>query len=150
MTDAMLAKIIEHVAEQTGIKAAKLNVTTRLLQDTGMDGDDAVEFFRDFERRYEADLASLYAHWDRHFGPEGLGTPRSFLVMLVLLFAPIVLIPLGVSPLWGWGIELAGIVVWLWPLRQWPLKDDTIAVTVGDLASAAETKRWPLCYDNSV
>lgn len=150
VTNAILPEIIEHVAEQTGIKPGKLNATTRLLQDTGMDGDDAVEFFTDFEKRYDADLAPLYAHWDRHFGPEGFGTPTSILIMLVLIFAPILLIPLGVSPLWGWGVELVGLTVWLWPFRQWPLKDNTIAVTVGDLASAAETKRWPISYDSGV
>jgi hypothetical protein len=150
MTDAMLFQIVEQVAEFTGIKPEKLNSTTRLLQDAGMDGDDAVEFFTDFEKRYGADLTPLYAHWDRHFGPEGFGTPMSFLVMLILLFAPILLIPFGVSPMWGWGVELAGVLIWLWPLRQWPLKDNTIAVTVGDLAQAAETKRWPLAYDDGV
>ena len=149
MTDTMLPEIIEHVAGQTGIKPEKLTVTTRLLQDTGMDGDDAVEFFTDFEKRYGADLTPLYAHWDRHFGPEGFGTPMSFLVMFVLMFAPVALIPLGVSPMWGWGVELVGVVIWLWPLRQWPLKDNTVAVTVGDLALAAETKRWPLAYDDA-
>jgi hypothetical protein len=30
------------------------------------------------------------------------------------------------------------------------LKDDALPVTVGDLASAAETKRWPLVYDETV
>ena len=146
----MLVAIIEHVAEQTGIKPEKLNAATRLLQDAGMDGDDAADFFTDFEKRYEADLTPLYAHWDRHFGPEGFGTPLSFLVMFVLLFAPIILIPLGVSPIWGWGVEFVGVLLWLWPLRQWPLRDNTIAITVRDLASAAETKRWPLSYDNGV
>ena len=146
----MLFQIFEHVAEQTGIKPENLTATTRLLQDTGMDGDDAVEFFTDFEKRYGTDLTPLYAHWDRHFGPEGFGTPTSFLVMLVLLFAPIALIPLGVSPMWGWGVELVGVVIWLWPLRRWPLKDNTTAVTVGDLALAAETKQWPLAYDDAV
>jgi acyl carrier protein len=148
MRDALLPEIIEHVAEYTGIKPEKLAATTRLLQDAGMDGDDAVEFFTEFEKRFGVDLTPLYAHWDRHFGPEGFGTPMSCLVMLVLLFAPIGLIPLGVSPMWGWGVELICFIFWIWPLRQWPLKDDTVAVTVGDLASAAETKRWPLAYDD--
>jgi acyl carrier protein len=150
MADAMFSQIIEHVAEQTGIRPEKLSATTRLLQDTGMDGDDAVEFFTDFEKRYGADLTPLYTHWDRHFGPEGIGTPISFLVMFILLIAPMILIPLGVSPMWGWGVGLAAILIWLWPLRQWPLKDNTIAVTVGDLASAANTKRWPIVYDDGV
>ena len=150
MPDATLVAIIKHVAKQTGIKPERLKVTTRLLQDTGMDGDDAVEFFTDFEKRYEADLTPLYAHWDRHFGSERFGTPMSFLVMFVLLFAPIILTPLGVPLGLGWGVELAGVLLWHWPLLKLPLKDNIIAITVGDLASAAETKQWPLSYDDDV
>jgi acyl carrier protein len=143
----MLSEVIEFIAEQSGMKPDKLTASSRLLQDVGVDGDDAVEFFAEFEKRYVADLAPLYAHWGRHFGPEGFGTPMSFLVMLLLLIVPIVLIPLGVSPMWSGGAELVGILIWFWPLRQWPLKDNTIAITVADLVSAAETRRWPLVYD---
>jgi hypothetical protein len=66
--------------------------------------------------------------------------------MLLLLFAPLLLMPFGISPLWVWGAEIAALLLWLWPLRQWPLKDKTIAVTVQDLVLAAETKRWPINY----
>ena len=143
----MLPEIIERVAEQTGIKRERITASTRLLHDAGMDGDDAVEFFTDFEKRYGADLTPLYLHWSRHFGPEGFGTPMGLLAMLLLVVAPVVLIPLGVSPMWGRGLELVAVVSRsLWH-RRWPMKDDTIAITVGDLALAARSKQWPLAYD---
>ena len=148
MTSSILSEVIEDVAKQTGISPEKLNAASRLLEDTGLDGDDAVEFFIDFHKRYGTDLGPLYAHWDQHFGPEGFGTPMGFLVLIVLMFAPIILVPFGVSPLWGWGIELVGVLVWLWPLKRWPLKDNSRVVTVSDLVAAAESKRWPLVYDD--
>lgn len=114
-----------------------------------MDGDDAVDFFRDFEERYGADLAPLYQHWDRHFGPEEFGSLFAFLIMLLLLLSPVPLIPFGVSPALVWGIEIVAVLLWLWPLRQWPLKDRTIGVAVNDVVVAADTKRWPITYNET-
>ncbi len=48
---------------------ADLCRTTRLGEDLGMDGDDAVDFFEDFAETFRVDLADM--RWDRHFGPEG-------------------------------------------------------------------------------
>ncbi len=140
-------EVIELIARERGLDRHKVTLSSRLQQDLGMDGDDAVEFFQDFEKRYGPDLALLYQHWDCHFGPEGFGSPMMFLLMLLLLLSPFPLLPFGVSPAWVWGAEIAAVLLWLWPLRQWPLKDKTIAVTVKDVVVAAETKRWPLTYD---
>jgi acyl carrier protein len=141
------AEVIDLIAHERGLPRRKVILSSRLLHDLGMDGDDAVEFFQDFEKRYGPDLAPLYRHWDRHFGPEGFGSPMMFLILLALVFLPIPLIPLGISPEWVWGIEIGAILLWLWPLRQWPLKDKTIAVTVEDVVMAAKTKQWPIAYE---
>ncbi|QIK95895.1 DUF1493 family protein [Sphingomonas sp. HDW15A] len=145
--DEFLSQIVERVSEQTGVKPEKLDASTRLLQDIGMDGDDAVEFFEDFEERYGVDLSPLYANWGRHFGPEGFGTPKTFVVLLILMFAPVSLLLFGVSPIWGWAVELAGVVIWNLAVRKWAPKDETLTVTVGDLVLAAKSKRWPLVYN---
>ncbi len=141
------AEIIDLIADERGLPRHKVTLSSRLQQDLGMDGDDAVEFFQDFEKRYGPDLAPLYQHWDRHFGPEGFGSPMMFLVMLILLFLPLPLIRFGISPAWVWGVEIAAVLLWLWALRQWPLKDKIVAVKVEDVVVAATTKRWPIDYD---
>ena len=141
------AEVLDLIAHERRLPRHKVTLSSRLLHDLGMDGDDAVEFFREFEERYDPDLAILYEHWDRHFGPEGFGSPLMFLVMLVLLFLPLPLIPLGISPALVWGAEIAAVLLWHWPFKQWPLKDKTIPVTVEDVVVAAETKRWPIAYD---
>jgi hypothetical protein len=143
-------EVIELVAVERGLAPAKVNLRSRLLHDLGMDGDDAVEFFEDFEKRYGADLTPLYQHWSRHFGPEGCGSPTSCLLMFLLVLSPFPLMPLGISPVWVWGLEIAALLLWLWPLRQWPLKDNTIPVTVQDLVAAAESKQWPISYHDGV
>ncbi len=61
--------IIAFVARETGIHPSKLTLSTRLLDDLGIDGDDAVEFFEHFEQAFGVDLSDFPYY--RHFGPEG-------------------------------------------------------------------------------
>jgi acyl carrier protein len=65
------SEIIDFAAHETGVKANKVALSTRLLQDLGMDGDDAVEFFDLFSDKFKVDLSQLSQHWHHHFGPEG-------------------------------------------------------------------------------
>ncbi len=75
MNVSIEAGVIDLIAKDRGLPVAKVTLEKRLLHDLGMDGDDAVEFFEDFGKRYEVDLAPLYQNWDRHFGREGFGSP---------------------------------------------------------------------------
>jgi acyl carrier protein len=148
VTDASLEdELIGLVAMELGVRRENIAPSSRLLQDLGLDGDDAVEFFAVFERRYGADLSGLYGHWDRHFGPEGFGGPLTLLVMLVVLALPFLALPFGISPLWVLGGEFVALLLWMWPLRQWLIKDETLPVTVEHLMIAAQTKRWPIAYE---
>ena len=52
-------------------KCRRLTIDTRLAQDLGMDGEDAVEFFDEFQRDFGIDLTDLHMHWNQHFSPEG-------------------------------------------------------------------------------
>jgi hypothetical protein len=52
-------------------KGRSLTPETRLAQDLGMDGDDAVKFFDAFQRDFGVDLEDLHMRWDQHFSPEG-------------------------------------------------------------------------------
>ena len=149
MTAASLEQdIIDLVAEERGLAPERVKLNSGLLEELGMDGDDAVEFFEQFEARYGPDLTPLYQNWDRHFGPEGFGSPRSCALMFLLLISPFLFIPFGIHPFWVWGAEIAGLLLWLW-LRQPPLKNTMIPITVQDLTIAAETKQWPITYDES-
>jgi hypothetical protein len=136
--------IIDLVAEERGLAPEKVKLHSELL-DLGMDGDDAVEFFKQFEERYDVDLTPLYEHWGAHFGPEGFGSPTSCAVMFLLLIFPLPLIPLGIHPFWVWGVEIAALLLWR-SLRPPPSDDRAIPITVQDLVIAAEMKRWPLDY----
>ena len=55
------------------LRQHKLSLKTRIAQDLGMDGDDPVEFFADFGKRFDVDFGDLHIRWDEHFAPEGSG-----------------------------------------------------------------------------
>ncbi len=80
MEDSLKAKIISFVAEERAESAERVSLTTRLFEDLGLDGDDAVEFFEKYQGEFDVDLSSM--EWDRHFGPEGC---NPFALLFVVL-----------------------------------------------------------------
>jgi hypothetical protein len=90
----------------------KLSLETRIAHDLGMDGDDAVEFFKDFGEKFNVDFADL--RWDRHFAPEGGGSLGALIVLCLCVTAGFWLHELfGLLPAWGWGIVLIGAAFWI-------------------------------------
>ena len=69
---ALEEDIIAFVVGQTGMKRNSVHLSSRLAQDIGMDGDDAVEFFEKFGEQFHVDLTALSDQWDDHFGGEGI------------------------------------------------------------------------------
>jgi hypothetical protein len=72
-------QILEFTASERGMRRDKVKLGSRLLQDLGMDGDDAVEFFEKFGSQFRVDLTQLWKHWRSHFGPEAGWMPWAFL-----------------------------------------------------------------------
>ena len=57
------------IADFWGCPVEKLTLRTRLLEDLGLDGDDASEFLAAYAERFHVDLTGM--QFDRHFGSEG-------------------------------------------------------------------------------
>lgn len=94
------------VAQQTGARVEKLLLQTELGNELGMDGDDAVEFFKKFSQEFQVDLSTF--EFDKYFGIEA-----------------------GFDPgLWIISIFSGTPIKKLEPL------------TIQDLISAAQAKRW--------
>jgi hypothetical protein len=64
--------IIAFLAHETGTKGDRIQLSSRLAQDIGMEGDNAVECFGKFGEKFHVDLTALGGQWDAHFGSEGL------------------------------------------------------------------------------
>jgi hypothetical protein len=64
-------QILGFIARQRRTPRARVVLSSELVQDLGIDGDDAIEFFNLFGEMFKVDLDSLWLHWDQHFSPEG-------------------------------------------------------------------------------
>jgi hypothetical protein len=63
-------RVMQFTAQRWPVrKGRSLTTETRLAQDLGMDGDDAVDFFDAFQQDFGVDLEDLHMHWDQHFSP---------------------------------------------------------------------------------
>jgi hypothetical protein len=67
-----VGQIVDFIAREAGLRTASVTLSTRLLQDVRMDGDDAVDFFEAFGKKFNVDLDRLWKHWHHHFAPEGI------------------------------------------------------------------------------
>lgn len=66
--DDVFPRLAALLAREQGYPVARITRTTR-LEDTGMDGDDAVEFLQAYKREFGVDLTAFRFY--HHFGPEG-------------------------------------------------------------------------------
>jgi hypothetical protein len=60
--------VMRFIQDATGTQDLALTPATRLEEDLGVTGNDAVRLLQDLAARYHVDLAHL--RWDRHFHPE--------------------------------------------------------------------------------
>jgi hypothetical protein len=145
MTD-LEERVTAFVVEETGIRRKRVYLASRLSQDIGMDGDDAVDFFRRFGEEFQVDLTALGEHWDRHFLPEG-GAPAAGCMVAIgagaiagaLLHEAFKWIP-------AWVSMLSPTAVFSWIYSRFFVERDrdrgTTPVTVQDLVDAARSGKW--------
>jgi acyl carrier protein len=65
---ALEQKVKEFVARRINVKPECISLQTRLLEDLGIDGDDAVDLFEVFAQEFQVDISSL--DLNKYFGPE--------------------------------------------------------------------------------
>lgn len=143
------AQVIELVVKMTDVPPERVTLTTRLLDDLGIDGDDAVELFHGVHERFGTDLTHLYEKWSEHFGPEGMPLSAGLViiaagvaggVVFALLNAPIGDVGAGVAAV----VAAAAVVVAsIWIGRKAGFIEDVTPITVGEVFRAVEAGTWP-------
>jgi hypothetical protein len=150
MSDDLQDRIITFTAEERGMKRKRILLTSRLSQDLGMDGDDAVEFFEKLGKKFGVDLELLWQHWHRHFGPEFSGASLGAIVLIVACVVVGDLLHRAFHWIPGWAAMIALIVVAGWAYFRFfaDRNPDVIPVTVQDLVDAAKAGKWVKQYDD--
>ncbi len=145
METSLEDRVIEFTARRLPAAAGRISLDSRLLQDLGLDGEDAIEFFEAYDDEFEVDLSVLIEqNWKRHFGSVG-GVRWTVIAGFFLCF----LISEGLNYLFRavpqWLLYLAIILVWAGVMEFWPLgakPPELIPITVRDLVEAARAKEW--------
>ena len=63
-----LKRVREFIADQTGHPLGEITLSTRLVEDGGVDGDDAVELMEAFMEDFHVEMSDF--RFKQHFGPE--------------------------------------------------------------------------------
>jgi Protein of unknown function (DUF1493) len=144
VTSELPDRVLALVSWATGVGLEKLQPATTLSGDLGMEGDDAVEFFKKFGTKFAVDLSDLHRDWKFYFSPEGVPLVTGLLVTIPVVVVAILLervlprlrgmIALGIAAL----LWLAVLVRW----STWRYKNRTAQVAIEDLIRSASSGKW--------
>jgi hypothetical protein len=137
------SEVIDLIVRQCGLAREKVHLSSRLLQDFDIEGDDAVEFFDSVHGRFGTDLTVLYEHWSEHFGSEGFSSWNGLIFIPAGLIAGVIAGAAGLGNLAGFAIAVVLIVACYWAILRWGPPDTKTPVTVGDVVAAVEAGAWP-------
>ena len=142
MQDAIEDGVYNLVAEQRGVHREKLRPYTTLSYDLGIEGDDAVEFFESFDRRFAVDLRPLGQDWSRYFAPEGVGLGGIVFVLAALVVG--YLFHIVVPRLPQWLAFTIGEIFWIlgWYQRQRSRAWREPQISLQDLVDSAKSGKW--------
>lgn len=142
VTGDIATEIIARLARKCGLPREKMRPSDRLLQDIGLDGDDAVDFFVSLQEGFGTDLTQLREHWSEHFRAEPTLTWAAIMPFPALIVGVLVAVFTG-SKVWGAAAALVFMALLVWIMRRRPPSDTMVPITVGDVVAAAEAGAWP-------
>lgn len=74
-------RVISFVSEWLSCDVHKLYMDTRIGEDLGVDGDDAIELLEEYSKRFSVDLSEF--PYNDYFGPEAGSNPLHFLIVII-------------------------------------------------------------------
>ena len=137
------SEVIQMLAKERGLSQDRIKPSSRLLQDLGMDGDDAVDFFISLEERFGTDISALREKWGEHFGPEGFSCWNGLVIMPMAIIAGAGAGLLDLGFLGGAAIFIALLTAWILAIRKWGPPDKMEPITVAEVVAAVEAGAWP-------
>jgi acyl carrier protein len=142
--DQVSAAICELLEREHGVPRKNLKTTSRLAQDLGIDGDDAVEFVEQLHQKFGTDFTALREQWSDFFEVEG--TPIGTALTGLACLAAIPLLVGVVAELRGKQITLAMVALVVLILAAIWLRrgDRKRPVTIAGLAEIIGWGAWPV------
>lgn len=139
-------EIVRYLHEEQGCKLERLTPDARILQDLGVDGDDAGDLLEHLHQKFGTDFSGI-ENWTTYFNHEGYSMRGGCLGMAVSMSAAAavaitITTHFDLSAAWGYVITLT---IWvaiavalsrIFPDRHEPM-------TIADLAAVADAGAWP-------
>jgi acyl carrier protein len=88
MNAAIQDAVFALIREERQCKPHQIALDKSLNFDLGMDGEDAVEFFQAFAKKFSVDMTELGEEWNLYFSPEGFDLFGALGGLLSLFTAP--------------------------------------------------------------
>lgn len=143
-------QVTQMLARERGLSVERITPSSRLREDLGMDGDDAVEFFVELNQRFGTDLTALQENWQRYFSPEGLSLWNAAIVVPFAAAGGVA----GAALHWPkWAavlMALAFVIAAYWGLSKLPRRKSArsvVAITVAELIAAVKAGAWSKSYN---
>ena len=140
------AEIVRYLHEEQGCKLERLTPDARILQDLGVDGDDAGDLFEHLHKEFGTDFSAI-EQWTTYFNHEGysmrggcLGLGATMLVAAGIAIS--ITTHFNLANAWGYAITLIiGVVIIVILSRMIP--DTHKPITIAELVAAVEAGVWP-------
>lgn len=144
-------EVTSMLARERGLPVKRIAPSSRLREDLGMDGDDAVDFFTEINQRFGTDLSTLQANWQQFFSPEGLSLWNAAVVVPFAAAGGVTGAALH-WPKWAAALlALAFVIAAYWGLSKLPRRKSAkseAAITVTELIAAVKAGAWPQSYSD--
>ncbi|MFD0850427.1 hypothetical protein [Sphingosinicella xenopeptidilytica] len=144
--DGAADEVVGMLVEERGLSPTKIKPSSRLVQDLGMDGDDAVDFFVSLQERFGTDLSALYERWSDHFGPEGFSGWNGVVIIPAAVAGGVAASLLDLGELTGIAITVGLLALWVWAMKTWGHPNKMQPITVAEVIAAVEAGVWPSRY----
>ncbi len=135
------AALVAMLVEECDCARGLTRPSSRLVEDLGIDGDDAAELFAAIADRFGTKLSGLSSEWERHFRPQMTSWPNRLALWSCVLGGALLALSLHVSAVWGLGFCLGLIALRTWELSTFP-REATVPLSVADVAAAIERGAW--------
>jgi acyl carrier protein len=141
--ESMEAEVIRLLETQTGVPPQHIRPSSRLSQDLGIEGDDAVDFFVAVEEKFGTDLTALHQQWPDHFIGEGMSLWNLVLILPVGFAGGLIAAWLDAAALVGFAITIFLLVAGMWAMNRWGGADKMMPITVAEIVEAVKAGAWP-------
>ncbi|QIG80029.1 acyl carrier protein [Stakelama tenebrarum] len=139
-------EIRELIAQQSGVPLLRIHRDSRIAEDLGVSGTDAVDLFSRISGRYKVDLTLLWKRWDRHFLAGGIAVRGYVLIFAILAATAFLAFWLGDTLHLG---DAGAILLWamfaamaLAPLRHALPRRKPVPIRVQEITEAVARGRW--------